>query len=239
MSYSNLTTSSLCWSMNVPPLQTLIGLHSQRSAARSPPLHSLSPGNKTQVLLHVTVKRSLGAFAAQSRRLLSHFAHRQLPMLLNHCREEWLHGLQVMSNVALAGLCPCTSDHIMPKSTSSNRVGAKEVYHAWGRYRALRLVKETGLEGSNVLGHGMECPVWASPYPEVKWSALQWFPFCPHKEGKSINILPMKTVTGYGYTHVGSAVFVRTYILLSVFYILLYCSIVAHPNRNPQFIPFC
>lgn len=45
----------------------------------------------------------------------------------------------------------------MPKFSSSNRAGAEEVYRAWGQYAALTLVKQSGLWGSNMLGHSTEC----------------------------------------------------------------------------------
>lgn len=68
------------------------------------------------------------------------------------------------ARVALPCLCSCMSSCTVPKSTSSSCAGAKRVHCAWGQYRELTPVKQTGLLGSNVLVHATDCQVWVWPY---------------------------------------------------------------------------
>ncbi len=63
------------------------------------------------------------------------------------------------SQTATAVPCLCMCILIVPKSTSSNHARANEASHAWARNRALTLVKQTGLWGSNMLRHGTDCQV--------------------------------------------------------------------------------
>lgn len=66
-------------------------------------------------------------------------------------------------HVALSCLCSCMSNRTVPKYTLSDPAGAEEVYRAWGHYGALTPVKQTGFEGSDVLGHDTDRLVWVHP----------------------------------------------------------------------------
>ena len=81
---------------------------------------------------------------------------------INYARRRLSRGI-VTSNVyrvriAQACLCSC-----VPKHTSSNSVRTERVYHALAQYGAHTLVKQTGLFGTNVLGHGMDGQMWLRP----------------------------------------------------------------------------
>ncbi len=59
-------------------------------------------------------------------------------------------------------MCPCLSNHTVPKPNSSNHAKAEIAYHAWAWHGALTLVKGTGLWGLNVLWHGTDFLVWVA-----------------------------------------------------------------------------
>lgn len=90
------------------------GLHSHCPSpdhlrAQLPPLHTSSRRNLAHVLLHAIVTHSFTGSCSSVEDntenitvtlwLLRHFVHRQPPFLLNDCREEWWHWLQVMSTL--------------------------------------------------------------------------------------------------------------------------------------------
>lgn len=83
-----------------PPL--LFALSPNHPGARFPPVHTSSRCTTTRALFCVIAECSLRMAAAQWRTtqrtwlsrdrlcgLLSHFVHRELPLLLNDCREGW------------------------------------------------------------------------------------------------------------------------------------------------------
>lgn len=75
--------------------------------------------------------------------LRSHFIHK-----------HWLSG---RVHVALLRLFSHMNSCTMPRYAFSNHAGAKQVYRTCGRDGALILYKQTGLLGSNLLGHGTDC----------------------------------------------------------------------------------
>ena len=100
-----------------------------------------------------------------------------------HIPGFFVYAAHMIIHVVHPCFCLCMTTYTVPKPTSSYCASSKDVYRSWPQYGMLTLVKQTGLRGSNLLGHGVDYNV-SAPLVEGCFKGV----WC-YGTQKSINVL--------------------------------------------------